>query len=172
MNKKQLIEMLTKVLEGWESELARLSEEQLTTPGYVEKDRSIKDILAHLTGWQQVSVARLSAALEGRDPEYPRWSPELDVVHETNNDAVNAWIYGAYSARSWAEVHDEWRDRFHYVLQLAEAIPEEDWFVFGKPAWLGEYKLSAVVEGSHEHHQEHLDDLRSWLREQKGKMPG
>jgi hypothetical protein len=161
MDKKQLIRMLKEVFEAWESELAKLNEEQLTTPGYVEKDRSIKDILAHLTGWQQVSVARLQAALEDKEPDYPRWSPELDVVHETNNDAVNAWIYGAYSARSWAEVHGEWRDRFHYVLQLAEAIPEEDWFVVGKPAWLGEYKLSAVLEGSHEHHQEHLDDLKA-----------
>jgi hypothetical protein len=162
MSKKELIAMMKDVFEGWEAELAKHAVDWITTPGHVEKDRSVKDIVAHLTGWQQVSVARLEAALKDKDPHYPRWSPELDVVHETNNDAVNAWIFGAYTAKSWEEVHDEWRDRFHYVLQLSEAIPEEKWFVPGVPAWLGEYKLSAILEGSHEHHQEHLDELKAW----------
>ncbi len=164
MDKTQLIHMMKEVFEGWESELGKHDVDWITMPGHVEKDRSVKDILAHLTGWQQVSVARLEAARAGGEPNYPRWSPELDVVHETDNDAVNAWIFGAYSAKSWDEVHGEWRDRFHYVLQLAEAIPEEKWFVSGVPAWLGEYRLSAVLEGSHEHHQEHLDELKAAAR--------
>jgi hypothetical protein len=161
MNKQELVTQLNDVFEAWETELGQYDTDWLTTPGHVEEERSVKDILAHLTGWQQVSVARLEAARDGKEPNYPRWSPELDVVHETDNNAVNAWIFGAYSAKTWDEVHDEWRDRFRYVLELAGAIPEEKWFIPGVPAWLGEYQLSAVLEGSWEHHSEHLDELKA-----------
>ncbi len=167
MDKNQLISMFREVFKNWEAELAKLSEETINTPGLIEHERSIKDVIAHLTGWQQVSVARMEAARDHRDPDYPQWSPELDLVHETNVDAANAWLYKTYRHKTWTEVHNEWLERFRYLLKLSESIPEEELFVPGVPAWRGEYRLSAVLEGSHEHHQEHLDALRAWLDRQK-----
>ncbi|NJM07750.1 DinB family protein, partial [Candidatus Gracilibacteria bacterium] len=43
----------------WEALLARLSEAEIVVPQ--PDGMSIKDVLAHLMAWQQVSIARLAA---------------------------------------------------------------------------------------------------------------
>jgi hypothetical protein len=54
-------------------------------------------------------------------------------------------------------------------LELAESIPEKDLLEIGKYPWLREYPLSAVLLGSYEHHEEHLEPLIVLLR-QDGKL--
>ena len=62
-----IIRMLRDEFERWEEFLGGISEEQITAPNRID-NRSIKDIVAHLTTWQQISVARLEAALHNREP--------------------------------------------------------------------------------------------------------
>jgi hypothetical protein len=124
---------------------------------------SIKDIVAHLTTWQQINVARFEAARNNKEPEYPKWPPELDLESDDDLDKINAWIYETCRKKTWSEVHQEWKDRFLRFLELAEAIPEKDLLEVGRYPWLKEYPLSAVLLGSHEHHEEHLEPLLALL---------
>ena len=162
--KAQIITMLRDEFNRWEELLAESSEAQITADNRIE-NLSIKDIVAHLTAWQQISVARLEAAWHHREPEFPNWPPELDPVTETNADQINAWIYETYQERPWSDVYQEWRDRFLHFLALAEAIPEADLIEVGKYAWLKEYPLAAVLAGSYEH----LEPLLGLL-DQDGKL--
>jgi hypothetical protein len=129
---------------------------------------SIKDIIAHLTVWQQINVARLEAARQNKEPEYPEWHPEFDPETKAELAKINAVIYKSRREKPWSDVHREWKERFLHFLELAESIPEKDLLEAGRYSWLREYPLSAVLVGSHEHHEEHRQPLLTLLR-QNGK---
>jgi len=163
MNEKaQIIAMLGEVFNHWEELLTHLTEEQITDPNRVA-NMSIKDIIAHLTVWQQINVARLEAAIQNKEPEYPTWHPGLDPESEEELAKINAWIYEACHERLWSDLYQEWQGRFSHFLKLAETIPEKDLLEVGRYPWLREYPLSAVLIGSHEHHKEHLEPLLALL---------
>lgn len=90
--KEHILAALREQLERWEELLARLSEEQITTPHF-EFDWSIKDVVAHLWAWQQISIARMEAGLQDREPQYPTWILALGKDWEEAADAANALIF-------------------------------------------------------------------------------
>ena len=53
------------MFDRWELLLASLSEKQLTDSN-LPSNLSVKDVIAHLWAWQQLSVARAEAALHGQ----------------------------------------------------------------------------------------------------------
>ena len=89
--KRHILTALREEFNRWEELLAGMSDEQITTP-HLPSNWSIKDEIAHLRAWQQRSIARLEAALLNREPEFPKWLPELDPDSEGNTDQTNAWI--------------------------------------------------------------------------------
>jgi hypothetical protein len=161
-DKAQIITMLREEFNRWEELLNRLSEEQITAPNFIN-EMTVKDVVAHLTVWQQISVERLEAARYSRHPEYSRWHPEFGSESEEELTEINAWIYKVRREQSWSALHQEWQERFLRFLKLAEATPENDLLEVGKYSWLKEYPLSAVLLGSYEHHAEHLEPLLALL---------
>ncbi len=164
-DKTQMLTMLREEFHRWEGLLTSISEEQITAPR-LPSNLSIKDVVAHLRAWQQISVARLEAALHKRDPELPGWVSELGPDWEDDTDRTNAWIYQTNRDQPWSSVHRDWREGFLRFLELGQAIPEDDLVAPGRYAWLEGYQLSIVLQGSYEHHQvDHLEPLLAWLRE-------
>lgn len=155
--KHNLLTMLREVFERWEELLASMSEYQVTAP-HLPSDWSTKDVIAHLRAWQQVSIARLEAALLNNEPDYPDWLGGLDPESEDHREDFNARIHEAYREQSWLSVHRSWREGFLRFLELGEAIPEERITDPERYPWLKGYALSAVLQGSYEHHHEHLVD--------------
>ncbi len=167
-DKKQSLTMLRDVFNRWEDLLASMSEEQITAQE-LSSNWSVKDIVAHLWGWQQRSVARVEAALHDKEPEYPRWPEQLGPDLEEDVDQTNAWIHETNRGKPWPSVYEDWRAQFLRFLELAEQIPEKDLLDPGRYTWLEGYTLSAVLVGSYEHHDEHLDQLLAW-RDQHGSI--
>jgi hypothetical protein len=163
-DKEQIITVLRGEFNRWEHLLAGLSEEQIAAANRIA-EMSIKDIVAHLTVWQQINVARLEAAQQNKEPEYPKWHPEFDPESKEELATINAMIYETRHRQPWLEVHREWKERFLRFLELAESIPEKDLMEVGKYPWLREYPLSAILLGSYEHHDEHLEPLLALLRQ-------
>src|ERR1041385_7371205 len=100
------IVLLREELAEWEKVLDGMNEAEIVAPNRVDK-LSVKDIIAHLTAWQQITVARLEAARDNREPVFAGWPPELDPLHEGDTDRVNAWIYEKYHDQTWESVHYE-----------------------------------------------------------------
>lgn len=157
-DKAQILVAIREVFRRWEELLAGLSEVQLTTPLH-PSHLSIKDVMAHLRAWQQVSIARLEAAQQDREPEFPEWLSGGHPEAEGSLDTYNERIYLANRDLPWADVYHGWKAGFLRFLALAESIPDEDLLSIGRYAWLNEYPLSAVLLGSHGHHREHLEPL-------------
>jgi len=157
-DKAQIIAALRKIFGRWQDALAGMSEEQINAAIF-DGGLSIKDVLAHLTIWQKISVARMEAAGKDREPDYPYWpTEEIDPESPEELNRLNAWIFETNHGRPWADIYQEWRDRFAYLLVLCEAFPEKELLEVDRYAWLKGYALAAVLVGTFEHHDEHMDD--------------
>ena len=67
---------------------------QLTAP-QLPSNWAVKDVIAHLRAWQQVSIARLEAALNNGEPEFPDWLAGLQPESEEHLEQFNVRIYEA-----------------------------------------------------------------------------
>ena len=153
--KQELIADLRTVYDDWERLLSTAADKQLVARRVTSK-WTLKDMVAHLMGWQQLSIARMQAAIEDRDPELPAWLGGMDPNAEEHLHEFNANIYAAHDAKPWPEVHCAWREGFAHLIKLTEAIPGEALLEANRYSWMGGYALSGVLEGTCEHHREHL----------------
>jgi hypothetical protein len=165
MQKSDLLKWLREANQQWEALLDQIGEARMDQPG-VNGDWSMKDIVAHLTGWNRNLVARLQAALRG-EPEPPSpWPVELQT-----DDEINAWIYEANRGRSVREVLDETHQVNQRLLALIEGLPDEVRLERVEPAyhlvWVGDQRFLPGEFFDH-FRDDHEPDVRAWLaREEK-----
>ncbi len=150
----------------WEELLGSLSEKRI-----IQRDLSaglsVKDVVAHLMAWQGLSIARLEAARDNRDPIYELGPAGLDPDADENVDRINAWIHEKYLNSLWADVYHGWSKGYLRFLDLAEAMPEDVLMQPARYPWLKDVPLAAVLEGLYDHHhEEHYGPL---VRELRGK---
>src|ERR1051326_6237340 len=103
ISKKQLLAEMESEQAAWLALLDEIGEENMTQPD-VAGGWSIKDIVAHLTGWRRRSVARFQAALRHESSFSPPWPPQLET-----DDEINAWIYAANRDRPLSDRSEERR---------------------------------------------------------------
>jgi hypothetical protein len=160
--KEHILAALREQFERWEAVLASLNEEQLTTPNF-DLDWSIKDVMAHLWAWQQISIARMQSGVTDREPEYPDWILNLGESWEENADRVNALTFERNHETPWLAIYEHWKNGFVRFLELGEAISERDLLDGDRYPWLNGHNLASILVASYDHHQEHFEKLRSWL---------
>ena len=161
MTKTALLADLHREQEQWEALLAQIGEAHMDRPG-VAGEWSIKDIVAHLTGWRRRTVARLQAAQRSEVEPPPPWPAHLQT-----DDEINAWIYESNHERSVREVLSESHRVFQQLLAAIEGLPDE---VLIDPVrhlpWLEGQPFSAGAFFAH-FHEEHEPDMRAWLARQE-----
>lgn len=157
-SKSRLLAELRNEQARWEDLLQDIGEEHMTQPG-VAGEWSIKDIVAHLTGWRTRTVGRLQAALHHEPMPDPPWPAHLQT-----DDEINAWIYGVSRERSLADVLSASRDVFQQLVETLDAFSEEDLLDLSRLPWL--VGVDGPLTGSlfFDHfHDEHEPDMRAWL---------
>jgi hypothetical protein len=171
MNMKgHILVALREEFNHWEELLISLDNEQVTHL-QVLADWSAKDVLGHLWAWQQISIARLEAALADREPKFPKWVAELQADWENNVSQTNDQIYELCRTRPWSKIYPSWRKGFLKFLDLAAKVPERDLLDSSKYPWLDNYPLADILLASYDHHQEHLEKLIGWFKEyEEGKV--
>jgi hypothetical protein len=158
--KDHILSALKEQFENWNQLLGSMSEEKITVSRF-DLDWSIKDIIAHLWGWQQISSARMEGGLHDQEPKFPGWVAELQADWEVNADHTNAMIYKANHLLPWSKVYLNWREGFLRFLELGERMSEKDLLDGNRYAWLNGYSLAQILLASYDHHQEHLEKLRN-----------
>lgn len=167
-SKTQVLALLKDEFNRWEELLDSLEEEQITGPS-LPSNWSIRDVIVHLWAWQQRTIARQEAALRNTEPNYPRWHDlgsepvTQDSDPDEDVDQSNAWIDGTYRDKPWPSVYQDWREQFLRLIELSEQTPETDLLDSEKYAWMDGYPLSESLEGTYEHHEEHLEELLAQL---------
>ena len=156
MNKAELLSGLQEEYQNWQALLDQIGPAHMDQPG-VADDWSIKDIVAHLTGWRRRTVARLQAVQRGEPEPLPPWP-----AHLQSDDEINAWIYQSRQGDSVREVLDESHQVFQQLLAAIEGIPEEVLADVHRFPWLEGQPFTAAAFFAH-FHEEHEPDMRAWL---------
>lgn len=165
--KEHILAALREQYKRWDELLASMSEQQIIRP-HLPSEWSTKDEISHLWAWQQRSIARVAAATLDREPDYPKWPPELDPSSDDNTDKINAWIHETTRKDPWAKVYLDWKIGFLHFLELGEKITEKDLLDTGKYPWMRGSPIAFILLASYDHHQEHYDGSIAWLG-QSGK---
>ena len=123
--KDHILTALREQFNQWEELLSKLSEEQITAPHF-DYDWSIKDGMAHLWAWQQISIARMEAGTGDREPQYPQWILSSGVDWEEDANRVNSLTFDTYHEKPWTEIYQNWKNGFQRFLELGNKISERD----------------------------------------------
>jgi hypothetical protein len=159
MNKTTLLDNLQRGYAALETVLTPLNEDQMTRTG-VNSDWSIKDILAHIATWQQVLVERLQAVTRG---EKPTTLLDLDVTEE-EIDRLNAQFYEENKARSLAEVLTDFRTSYQHIVEIVQALSDEDLTDLHRFAWMGGEPLWQLIPSeTYKHYSDHRESIQEWL---------
>lgn len=159
MSKADVIAELYREYGQWEDLLAEIGQARMEQPG-VAGDWTIKDVIAHLTGWRRRTVERFQAALRGQ-PEPPTPWP----AHLTTDDEINAWIYETNRDRPLREVLDDSRQVFQQLAAALEAFPEAELLDPQHFPWMEGQPVTGAAFFGH-FHEEHEADMRAWLARQ------
>jgi hypothetical protein len=168
MKKNELINWLKEEYRQWEAFLDQISRERMDQPG-VNGDWSMKDIVAHLSGWNRRLVDSLQAASRGEPEPPPPWPANLET-----EDEINAWIYESYHQRPLHEILEESHQIFQQLLAVVESLPDDvriDEILENRAyylVWADDKRFPAGELFDH-FHDDHEPDVRLWLERVKNQ---
>jgi hypothetical protein len=160
--KATLLEQIDVGRASWEELLADVGDERMLRPGAVG-DWNFRDVAAHLNAWREWTLARLEAASTGGNPPVPPWPQGMTEESDAGVEEINAWFFERARNRPVREVIAESREQFRQMRTAVEALSPEELSEPGHFPWAADFPLSAVVEGSLEHLEEHEQMTREWL---------
>ena len=141
--------------------IERLSEVQLTQPGRDGGGWSIKDHVAHISGWEEYLLGVLA-----HDPAHKAFGLDAATFETLDTDGLNARLYERSRDRPPAEVLVTSKRTHERVLESLATISDDD---LGKTiaALAGDPSdnrtlLWKIAANTYEHYAEH----RGWILEQ------
>jgi uncharacterized protein (TIGR03083 family) len=117
MTREQLLTKLEKAWAALQESYAGLSDSQLSEPGVVG-DWSVKDMLAHVTTWDEEALKYLPLIIEGGRP--PRYSVMYGGI-----DAFNAQRTEQKRSLSLDEVLSQLDETHRRLVAYVQSVPEE-----------------------------------------------
>lgn len=163
MKKSELLNALQQEYQSWEAFLDRIGRARMEQPG-VNGDWSMKDVVAHLTGWNHWVLLRLRAAARNELEPSPPWP-----VHLQGDDEINEWIYDSNRERSADEVMEDTRQVFRELFTVVEGLPEdvriEQVHQSGRVyhlVWVNDQRFQPGEFFDH-FHDDHKPDVQAWL---------
>ena len=157
IDKAKLLDQMSTSYAALEEILAPLDKTQYSTEGVIP-GWSIKDMLAHIASWHHRLLAWLDAAVRNQEPTLSG----LDSVEEM--DALNAQFYQENKSRPLDEVLADFRTSRQQIMDIVQAMPEEDLMSPHRFDWSkGEPLWHLIAGDTFEHYQEHLAQIQEWL---------
>lgn len=117
------------------------------------------DLVTHLWAWQSVTTARVFAAVEKEQPEYPAWFR----LGDEEVDETNLRIYENYKHWHWEEALSEWETNYLRLIDLGEHLSEKEFITDERFPWLNGHSVAAYYIASYDHHFEHMESLSVWM---------
>lgn len=126
--------------------VARLTDEQMELPGACEI-WSVKDILSHLTDWEQRCLRWYRAGLRGEIPKTPD-----EEYNWRQLPALNQEIYEKHKDHSLVEVREVFEESFKEIMAVIDRMTEEELFEPRQYAWTGNGLLRDFVNANTANH--------------------
>jgi hypothetical protein len=165
MTKQTVLENILREREALEKTLAGLTDDQMTQPG-VESDWSVKDILAHITDWEQRMVRWIEQSELGEIPERP--APGMTW---NDLDRLNEQTYLFHKDEPLDEVLSDFYTSYQQSLKTVKDMPEEDLIEPQRFEWReGDPMWHMVAANTWWHYNEHNETIQNWLAEKRKAM--
>lgn len=152
MKTQQLLKKLDTAWTEFKESYAGLSESQITEPG-VTGNWSVKDIIAHVTWWEEEALKHLPLILAGGRP--PRYSVKYGGIN-----AFNALMTERKQSLSLADALREQDETHRRLVAYIESAPEEQ--ITRETRFRRRIRLDA-----YSHYPIHAKAIRAW-RERSG----
>ncbi len=149
MNRQQLSMRLEKAWRDFEESYAGLSDSEMMRAG-VTGEWSVRDILAHVTTWEEEALKHLPTILKGEKP--PRYS----ITHGGIN-AFNAQMTEQKKNLTLAEVRRQLQDTHRRLIEFIAGVPEEQ--IRSDTPFRHRLRLD-----TYSHYPKHAEAIRKWRR--------
>jgi hypothetical protein len=155
MDRQQLLKQLDKAWAAIKGSYAGLSDSQLTEPG-VTGHWSVKDILAHVTTWEEEALKYLPLIIKGDRP--PRY------IQYGGIDAFNAQMTEQKRGLSLSDVLRQLDETHRRLIDYVQSAPEEQ--------FTRETRFRRRLRlDTYSHYPKHAKAIRQW-REQRSAGSG
>jgi hypothetical protein len=153
MNKDQLLQAIEECHEEIETCLDAASDAQLSCCPGPQADWSVKELVAHLTHWEQDMLQRVG-------------NSALGILSDDQVDAVNALCYEQNKDRTLDEIRGDFRRSLEQINEIVGALSDDDlsksgWSLQDDGAPLWKYIASETYE---HYYDDHLSDMQTWAR--------
>jgi len=146
-NRQRLLQRLDEAWRAFRESYAGLCEAELMEPG-VTGAWSIRDIIAHVTTWEEEAVKHLPSILEGLRP--PRYSVTYGGI-----DAFNAQMTRRKEGLSVSEVFRQQEEVHQRVIDVVERAPMQQ--LIGDTRFRRRLRLD-----TYGHYPKHAQAVRRW----------
>jgi hypothetical protein len=156
VGRKRLLSRLEAAWQTFQASYAGLSEAELLEPG-VTGAWSIRDIIAHITWWEEEALKHLPLIITGGRP--PRYSVTYGGI-----DAFNAWMTVQRKDLSLGEVLRQHREVHGRLVALIAKAPADE--IAGETRFRRRLRLD-----TYGHYPKHARAIQAW-RSQRSTMSG
>jgi hypothetical protein len=142
--------LMVTMARNWDALLASiegLTDEAMVRPGVVEQ-WSVKDILAHITTWEEEGLHHLPTVAQGRKP--PTYASQYGSL-----DGFNALKFEENQRRSLDEVLARLDETHARLLAYLDTVPDE--LLHSKERFRNRLKWD-----SYSHYAMHANHIREW----------
>ncbi len=147
MDRSQLLKQLDRAWTAFKTSCAGLSESQMTQPG-VTGDWSVKDIIAHVSWWEEEALTHLPLILAGGKPT--RYSIRFGGI-----DAFNARMTERKNNLPLAEVLREQDETHRRLIDFILSLPNDP--------FIRETRARRRLRlDTYSHYPKHAEAIRKW----------
>jgi hypothetical protein len=153
MSRQQVLKQLDKAWTAFKESYAGLSDSQLSEPG-VTGYWSVKDMIAHVTWWEEEALKHLPLIIKGGRP--PRYSIQYGGI-----DAFNAQMTEQTRSLSLSDVLRQLDEIHRRLIDYVQSVPEEP--------FTQETRFRRRLRlDTYSHYPKHAKAIREWRERSAG----
>ena len=153
MDKTRLLASIQEKYRNLEKTLERVGVERIEVPS-LDGGWSVKDVLAHITFWEQNALRNVDAVLSGEKAE------RLPGT----TDSINAKVYANSRDRLLADVWTDFHGTHALLVDRLAEVPEEDFADPKRFSWTRGVPLRRMIRWDTDlHYEEHNKQISAWL---------
>jgi hypothetical protein len=157
--RQELLKILVIERMWWEALVGTLSDEQCLEPG-VDGRFSVKDLVAHITAWEQRMIQWINESFAGIVPQRPATGMTWEDL-----DRLNEMTYLENQGRDLVEVMSASDESYSQSLNVIQNMTDEDLFNGSRFAWReGDPLWHMVAANTWWHYKEHREQVEAWLK--------
>lgn len=144
--------------------LATLTVEQLTLPNIIG-EWAIKDMLSHLTEWEQMVIKWYEMGVKGLVPAVPSEDYNWGQLPQ-----LNYAIFLKFRDKSVAEIQESFKASYEQIIKMIQSIPENVLFTRGHYPWTNNNALAAYfISCTSSHYRWARTEIRKATRKMEEK---